>query len=317
MEYQKYQEKIEGLTKQVRQRVEYVNSLNEVFYFSDCNAKKIRRLFYPVQAGITYPDPDYFCQPLKSDRISSSLYVLEYVVSGKGYIQHGNRIYPVCAGDSYFINRAFGNRWYADPEDPYEKKWVNFCGRFPESLVSAYNMTDAVYVEPVNTEDLLDQIHEILLGYDLQDPHEADLRLMHLLVDAFDRFNAARTTKTPKKQEKVMIGQILEYISDNLLFENLSLSVICASFYISYSTLLRLFERELCTTPARYIVLQRIEYAKQLLLTTENTVDRISEFLHFSSSQHFRKVFSEVCGMPPSKWRKKKLEDAEINAQSN
>ncbi len=313
MDHQKYQEKIEKLTKQVRRRDVYVNSLNEVFFFSDCNAQKIRRLFYPAQAGITYPDPSYFCQPDKTDRIAPSLYVLEYVISGKGYIQHGNRIYPVCAGDSYFINRAAGNRWYADPEDPYEKKWINFCGRFPESLVSAYNMTDAVYVEPINTEDLMDEIHEILLGYDLQDPHEADLRLMHLLVDMFDRFDAALTTKKPKKQEKVMLGQILEYISYNLLFENLSPSVICASFYISYSTLLRLFERELCTTPARYIVLQRIEYAKQLLLTTGNTVEKISEFLHFSSSQHFRKVFSEVCGMPPTKWKKKNLKAAETN----
>ena len=53
--------------------------------------------------------------------------------------------------------------------------------------------------------------------------------------------------------------------------------------------------------------IEKIEYAKQLLLSTDYTVDRISGFLFFSGSRHFYKVFRETVGMAPTEWRKKNL----------
>lgn len=292
-----------------RRRTDYVNSLMEDFYFSDFALRKLDNLIAPMQAGITHPDPEYYCYPASDDKAASRLLVLEYVVKGKGYIEYKGKVYPVQAGDSYIINRICGHRWYADPNDPYEKKWVNIGGRFLESLTYAYQMTGGVYVEPVSIEAQLDEIHRILLDYNFQDPRQDNLRLMHQLVDIFDKINYTRNAER-EKPDRVMFEQIRDYVTANLLYEQLTPTAICNSFFISRSTLLRMFEKNVGVPPAKYIVLQRIEYAKQLLLSTDYTVDRISAVLFFSSSRHFYKVFRETVGMAPTAWRKENLKNA-------
>ena len=306
MDKKQIQERIERESKRGRRKASYVNSLMEDFYFSDFAPQKLNNLITPLQAGITHPDPQYFCQPGTGDRIAPRILVLEYVVKGKGYVEYKGKVYPVQAGDSYIINRIRGHRWYADPKDPYEKKWVNIGGRFLESLTMAYQMTGGVYVEPVSIEAQIDEMHRVLLEYHFQDPRQDNLRLMHLLVDIFDKMNYTRNAER-EKPEKVVFEQILNYITANLLYEHLSPTSICNSFFISSSTLLRMFDKNVGTTPARYIMLQRIEYAKQLLLSTDYTIDRIAGILSFTDSRHFYKVFRKEVGMAPTVWKTENL----------
>ena len=306
MDKKQLQARIDQESRNERKRTNYVNSRMEDFYFSDFAPHKLNNLIAPMQAGITHPDPEYYCYPASTDKVAPRLLVLEYVVKGKGYIEYKGKTYTVKAGDSYIINRICGHRWYADPDDPYEKKWVNIGGRFLESLAMAYQMMGGVYVEPVSIEAQIDEMHRILLSYNFQDPRKDNLKLMHQVVDIFDKMNYTRNAER-EKPDRVMFEQIRNYVTANLLYEQLSPTTICNSFFISSSTLLRMFEKNVGITPAKYIVLQRIEYAKQLLLSTDYTVDRISGFLFFSGSRHFYKVFRETVGMAPTEWRKKNL----------
>lgn len=286
-----------------RRSTRYVNSLKEDFYFSDWVIQKMNRLIAPVQAGVTHPDPDYFCHPPKDDVVAPHLYVLEYVVKGKGYIVSGGKTYPVSAGDTYLLSPAAGKRWYADPNDPYEKKWVNVSGRFVESLVSAYGMQEPLYIAPIDTEAQLDEIHAILLEYDPQNTGAADLRLMHLLLDVFDRFREHRQSPDVKP-DKAIFREILEYISANLYYKPMSAATVSYQFFISERTLTRMFEKNLGVTPAKYILAQRVEYAQRLLCSTRHSVERIAEMTFFSSPRHFRTVFRSFTGELPTEWRK-------------
>lgn len=308
MDKEKLEARIEQESKRERKKNDHVNSLMEDFYFSDFAPHKLNNLIVPLLAGVTHSDPNYFCSPTAgTDRGASRVMVFEYVVKGKGYIEYGGKVYPVSAGESYIINRISGHRWYADSKDPYEKKWVNLGGRFLESLTMAYQMGSGVYVEPVSIEAQIDEMHRILLDYHFQDPRQDNLLLMHQLVDIFDKMNYATARSAREKPERVIFEQIRNYVTANLLYENLSPTTICDSFFISPSTLLRMFRKNVGVTPAKYIVQQRIEYAKQLLLSTDYTVDRISTALFFSSSRHFYKVFHETVGVAPTTWKREQL----------
>lgn len=229
------------------------------------------------------------------------MFVLEYVRKGKGYIDCSGKTVSVKAGDSYLIKRTYGKRWYADPEEPYEKIWVNITGRYLNSLASVYKMDEDVYVVPISIEPQLEKIIEILMRNDSKEPRLSKLEIMHLILDIFEKINMQRDLEQ-KKVDRVDFRQILDYIEMNLLYDRLSPDVICSSFFMSRSTLLRLFDKNVGTTPKHYIVLQRIEYAKQLLLGGIS-VERIANILHFSDSQHFRRVFRQVCGCSPTQWR--------------
>lgn len=298
-------QKIEEFSKRFRRVDAHVNSVKEDFYYSFFDRRSLRKKLFPTMAGVTHPAPDYFCVMQKGDPMGPFLYVLEYVVSGKGYIESNGKKYEVRAGDTYLISRPMlYTKWYSDKDDPYEKKWVNITGRFLDALMYAYGMTETVYVAHLDTEDLIDEMHRILLDYNFKEPQADNFRLMKQLLIFFERMNLA-LEKQKEKPERVAFEQIADYISTNLLFESLSPASICMRFYISERTLSRLFEKNVGIPPAKYIMLQRVEYSKQLLTTTKLTVDKISDSLHFSGSRHYRQVFTKYCGMPPTEWRKK------------
>lgn len=174
----------------------------------------------------------------------------------------------------------------------------------------AYQMTGGVYVESVSIEAQIDEMHRILLSYNFQDPRQDNLKLVHQVVDIFDKI-ANKGNLEREKPDRVMFEQIRNYVTANLLYEQLSPTTICNSFFISQSTLLRMFEKNVGITPAKYIVLQRIEYAKRLLLSTDYTIERISELLSFSGERSFYKVFRKVVGEAPTAWRKENQEKAQ------
>ena len=65
-----------------------------------------------------------------------------------------------------------------------------------------------------------------------------------------------------------------------------------------------LFKLHFHQTPSRYITLQKLEYAKQLLATPHLSVMEISELCGFSDVYYFSKVFKAQTNQTPSAYRK-------------
>lgn len=64
-----------------------------------------------------------------------------------------------------------------------------------------------------------------------------------------------------------------------------------------------LFKKQFDVTPNRYIVLRKIEYAKQLLVTAPLSVSEISDACGFSDICYFSNVFKAETGYSPCKYR--------------
>jgi AraC-like DNA-binding protein len=64
-----------------------------------------------------------------------------------------------------------------------------------------------------------------------------------------------------------------------------------------------LFNGAFGTTPNKYLILRRIENAKSMLETQGLTVSEVAELCGFSDVYYFSKVFKQVCGVSPSKWK--------------
>lgn len=286
----------------------YVNSLCEDIYFSDSNPQKLGNIIFPVMAGLTKPDPRYFCRRSPTDKNNPYLYVLEYVTAGRGTIEINGKKHRVRAGDFYMINRCTVPYYYSDTNDPLEKKWLNVAGRFMNSICYTYAINEPLMIVHMDAERYFDRIHEMLSNYDFQNHEQTDLELMQLLIELFDEIHRSKKSPTDKP-ERAVFEQILEYIVSNITFERLSPTMISSYFYISYRTLNRMFLKNLGMPPSKYIAMQKIEYAKQLLLTTDNSIERIAEILNFANPQHFRTVFVAHCGISPSKWKKENRQD--------
>jgi len=85
---------------------------------------------------------------------------------------------------------------------------------------------------------------------------------------------------------------------------------------LSPSRFAHLFHDVIGLTPMKFLEMQRIEKAMQLLLTTNLPVQQIGFSVGFPNAQHFAVRFSRLIGQPPSAFRQKpKRRFAELNPQ--
>ncbi|MBQ8230977.1 MAG: helix-turn-helix transcriptional regulator [Lachnospiraceae bacterium] len=98
--------------------------------------------------------------------------------------------------------------------------------------------------------------------------------------------------------------EVLAYLELNYRDADLNQAQVADMFRISNYTLSRLFKNQVGVGFTEYLVAKRIEYAKELLLTTSHSVSEISTMAGFSGINHFSKSFKLYVGMSPTAFRK-------------
>ena len=99
------------------------------------------------------------------------------------------------------------------------------------------------------------------------------------------------------------LKSVLDLIESDLS-EDLSLKILAKTAGMSEYHFLRMFKQSTGYTPYQYVINQRIERAKELLVNTEITITEIAYLLGFSTSAHFTHLFRRKTGFLPSQMRK-------------
>jgi AraC family transcriptional regulator len=98
------------------------------------------------------------------------------------------------------------------------------------------------------------------------------------------------------------LGRVLDYIGDNLA-DDLSLSELAKVAGMSPHYFAELFRRSTGHPPHRYVLLRRIERAKQVLTDARCNVLEVGFDIGFQNSSHFARVFRKFVGVSPSQFR--------------
>jgi AraC-like DNA-binding protein len=101
---------------------------------------------------------------------------------------------------------------------------------------------------------------------------------------------------------------IIRYIhSDDDTVQNKKLSVVLSEkLGVEYNSLSSLFSSIEGLTLEKYVILQRIERAKELLAYNELSLNEIADKLCYSSVQHLSQQFKKVTGLTPSQYKQSK-----------
>lgn len=91
--------------------------------------------------------------------------------------------------------------------------------------------------------------------------------------------------------EKPLKVNFSKYLSENLYYE--------------YSYLSRLFSNSENITIEKYIALQKIEKAKELLSHKRYRISEIANHLHYKNTSHFSTQFKKITNQTPSDYQKK------------
>jgi AraC family transcriptional regulator len=84
----------------------------------------------------------------------------------------------------------------------------------------------------------------------------------------------------------------------------IALEALASECELSRGHFARAFRRTMGRPPHRWLVEQRIERAKDMLLSSDLPLAEIAGMCGFSDQSHFTKVFSSAVHIPPGEWRR-------------
>ncbi len=105
--------------------------------------------------------------------------------------------------------------------------------------------------------------------------------------------------------KNVLVQKIKDAITEMIYIEdklpNTTISAhLATKLNHSYGYLANVFSEITYTSIENYIILQKIEHAKQLIVNSQLTISEITWKLNYSSVAHFCKQFKNVTGITPS-----------------
>lgn len=250
---------------------------------------------------------------------------LVFVIDGEGEHVLDDVVFRISKGDIFFINNKAFHSFRI--EEGRDLLWINFCflPEFLEQTITLRKIESGIIftlIEPFFRVE--DQFR-----YKLTVSGPVFYRLLHLalaIVDAFNRSYPSRNDAVPELFKAFMIQLYEEYeklgLKDSTVFRQREriireiLRNIERSFLddVKVDDLLQpvglgrtkaneLFKSMEGETIVRYINRKRVEYAAELLQTTDLDILAIALESGFNDLSYFNRTFKKVKGLTPSAFR--------------
>lgn len=124
--------------------------------------------------------------------------------------------------------------------------------------------------------------------------------ILNLFTKMF--FDYADRVRIAKSGHSAAVVKCKNYIFEHL-FDKISLSQLAEATGMNASYLSHLFKKEVGLTISDYILKERIEDAKKIILSSNKTLAEIYAPLGFIDQSHFTKVFKKFVGVTPKDYR--------------
>lgn len=156
------------------------------------------------------------------------------------------------------------------------------CIQYGMAYTQAYDMSD-YYIQEADKQQ---QILALTLLHD------------EMCIEYASKMHQIRKQVVTSKPISKCIDYIYDHLHTRIRMDDLARITDLSEAYIS-----RLFKAETGYTVSGYILSKKLETAARMLRYSDYSIAQISAIFDFPSQSYFSKVFKEVYGVPPIKYR--------------
>lgn len=138
----------------------------------------------------------------------------------------------------------------------------------------------------------LDSEHELAIK------SYVNLLIINLLRSKTTKFYKLKLKKNSKECE-----YIKQYMDENYS-QKIKLDDLASLAFMNKFYLVHEFKKYIGKTPINYLVDRRVDASKELLATTNLSIEKIAEKVGFSSQSYFNQVFKKKLGTSPTQYRR-------------
>ncbi len=242
------------------------------------------------------------------------VFVLEgqgtHTIDGKDYAIVNGSFFSVAAGQTHSLlfdeNAEYYNIFLSVP----------FLEQFPirleeeisgYHLISGYTDSPSVYFDQ-DTASFINRIfQEINSEFNGQNPLRLETMhtLFRLLLLQVHRAQLV-SKKSGRTQAYMALPQVLDYINAHFT-EPIRLHWLAEKYNYNPAYFGRLFRKSYGISFEAYLQRKRIGYAKELLVTTDYSVDIILQKIGYTNKNNFYRAFLEDCGCTPKEYRSNEM----------
>lgn len=243
-----------------------------------------------------------------------NVYEIYYLLDGRRNYFIQNKIYHVIKGDIVLINIQDIHKTMESNNSFHERILINFQNEFisplldnenylldcflSEHKVIHLNVTEQSFVQSILIK-MMEENKKKPKGYLTYEK----ILLIELLL--FINRNMDRLDELERGQSRLQskMSEVALYLSENYM-EKLTLKEVADNFFITPCHLSRSFKKTTGFTFIEYLNSVRIKESRKLLKETRKSVMKIAEITGFESQTHFGRVFKQMTGLSPTKYRK-------------
>ena len=235
----------------------------------------------------------------------------EYFIVVSGSILHviNGTVQKLKAGDVCFIRPSDRHRYDVDGSGECDLINVSFKTAYFENIKRYFGspVIDELFSAPQppvitlpnSRISMLKKKHRLLnVGFN---KNEIKALLMALICDVFADFIIEYKKQMQNSVEKWLQSALTQMNTPENIEEGLPALLRYSGF--SHGHLCRIMKKEFGVTPNQYVTDLRLQYAANLLSTTDYDILSICVQVGFSSLSHFTTIFKEKYGISPSKYR--------------
>lgn len=250
-------------------------------------------------------------------------YEIHYVFIGNPELYIDERLYYGEPGTLTVINSNEIHRVVIEENEYYERYYIHFKPRFIQETIEKYpeitmlfsmrstGFENCVQLSSENQilfREILNQLAQLYHG---EDTYLKELKIKNKLLELLLFLNEQflevtnfRISETYKGQE--LLEEISQYIKQNYN-EEISLDLLCQKFFVSKSTILRMFKKTFGITPTQYLIYQRIMNSRHFL-KKGYPVKEVAEIVGYKDVSSYIKMFKAIQGLSPKTYSKKSKE---------
>ena len=225
-----------------------------------------------------------------------NLYIIHYVISGKGYF-NGN---PVCAGQGFLITPNMRVHYYPDKENPWEFLWVISDDKKMSEIFGLFGADKNTNIFSYDYKEVVKELSTDLIKKNtyVVNPFE----MLETFLRIFKHHPKKAVSLSQKTNAEVYIEAAEKYVNANLYLP-ITVKELTEFLGVSQPYLFTIFKKRLFTSPKQYILDKKLQYAENLLKTTNMPVTGIANSVGFQDVLSFSKFFKSKTGLSPQNYR--------------
>ncbi|HIS04536.1 MAG TPA: helix-turn-helix transcriptional regulator [Candidatus Fimenecus stercoravium] len=268
-------------------------------YFSTPSPTAKRLYFYPISAGHFFYSKNYHLV-----RENYDSFLVLYVIDGTfTFVKDGKHI-TAREGDTVFLDCRVPHEYYT--KDHLESIWVHFAGSNSEQLYTEITKVSGCLLKCSDREHVRRLLFRLFSGISGENP----VSEMQLSLDVYKLLAELSSPSTVRGKNKESyedsVQEVREYISAHLQ-QNLTVQELADCMHMSPSHFSRVFKQQTGFSPYDYVLIVRLNRAKELLQRTSMTVSEIAYETGFNSESNFIYFFTTNVGISPGKFRRLKF----------